>query len=61
MEDAAEDSVGGSVEGDREVEEQVEDPGPTGRWAMWAGGAGLSLLYGCGKAGATAGREGRRE
>jgi len=31
MEDAAEDSVGGGAEGDQEVEEQVDDPGPAGQ------------------------------
>jgi len=49
-------SCGGGVEGDREVEELVEDPGPTKRWAMQSGGARLPLCYrsrnasaGCGK------------
>jgi len=56
MEDAAEYSVGGGAKGDQEVEEQVDGPGPAGRWEMWAGSAGLPLLYGCGKAGAAAGR-----
>ena len=54
MEDAAEDSVGGGAEGDQEVEEQVDGPGPAGRREMWAGSTGLSLLYGRGKAGAAA-------
>ena len=31
MEDAAEDSVGGGTEGDQEVEERVDGPGPDGR------------------------------
>ena len=34
MEDAAENSVGGGVEGDQEVEEQVDGPGPAGRREM---------------------------
>jgi len=49
---AAKDPVGGGVGGKREVEEPVEDPGSTGRWEVWAGGAGFPLFYGCWKAGA---------
>ena len=41
VEGAIEDPVGGGVEGDWQVEEPVDDPGPTGRWAMQSGGAGL--------------------
>ena len=59
MEDAAEDSVGGGAEGDWEVEEPVEDPGPFGRWAVQSGGAGLPFVHGCSKASATWGRETR--
>jgi len=47
MEVAAEDSVGRGAEGDREEEEPVEDPGPTCRWEIRAGGAGLPHLNGC--------------
>jgi len=49
MEVAAEDSVGRGAEGDREEEEPVEDPGPTCRWEIRAGGAGLPHLNGCGR------------
>ena len=52
MEAATKDSVDRSAEGDREVEQPVEDPGSTFRGEMWAGGAELPLLNGCGKAGA---------
>ena len=31
------------------MEEPVEDPGSTCQWEMWAGGAGFSFFYGCGK------------
>ena len=31
LEDAAEDSMGGGAEGDQEVEEKVDGPGPAGR------------------------------
>jgi len=44
MEDAAEDSVGGGAEGDREIEEPVDGPRSAGRWKMWAGSAELPLL-----------------
>ena len=37
MEDAAENAVCGGAEGDQEVQEQVDGPGPAGRWEMWAG------------------------
>jgi len=57
MEDAAEDPVGGGEEGDQEVEEQVDGPGPAGRREVRAGSAGLPLLHGRGKAGAPAGEE----
>jgi len=49
VEGPTKDPVGGGVEGDREVEEQVEDPGPPGRWAMQPGGAGLPLCHRCWK------------
>jgi len=55
------DPLGGGAEGNWEVEEPVEDPGPPGRWAVSAGGAGLPLFDGCGKASATRGSEGPRE
>jgi len=38
MEDAAEGPVGRGAEGDWGVEEQVEDPGPPGRWKKKEGG-----------------------
>ena len=57
MEYAAEDSVGRGTEGDWEAEQSVDGPGSAGRREMWAGGAGLPLLHGGGKASATAGRE----
>jgi len=59
MENAAEDSGGGGAEGDEQVEEHIDGPGPAGRWEMWVGRAGLSLVNGRGKAGASAGT-GRR-
>ena len=49
---AAGDSVGGSQEGDWEVDGSVEDPGPTGGREVQPGGTRLPLLYGCGKEGA---------
>jgi len=49
VEGRTEDPVGGGVEGDREAEEPVEDPGPPGRWAMQSDGAGLPLCYRCWK------------
>ena len=55
MEGAAEDSVGGGAEGDREADELVDGPGSAGRREIWASGAGLPLLHRCGKAGATSG------
>jgi len=61
MEDATEDSVGGGAEGDQKVEEPVDGSGPVGPWEMWAGGTGLSLLNGRGKAGAASGRGRRRK
>ena len=39
MEDATEDSMGGSDEGDQAVEEQVDSQGPAGGWEMWVGSA----------------------
>jgi len=59
MEDAAEDSVCGGEEGDREAEEPVDGPGFAGRREMWAGDARLLLLTRCGKASATSGSERR--
>jgi len=56
MEDATDDSVGGGAKGNWEVEKPVEDPGPTCIWEVRAGGEGLPLRYGYGKAGATSGR-----
>ena len=44
--------VGGGAEGDREVEGPGEDPGPPGGREMRAGGSGLPLHHGSGKAGA---------
>jgi len=52
VEGPAEDPVGGGVEGDREVEGKVEDPGPLGGREVWAGGTGLPLHHGYWKAGA---------
>jgi len=60
VKDAAEDYVGGSAEVDQEVEEQVDGPGPAGRWEMRAGGAGLPIVHGRGKAGAAAGSRRQR-
>jgi len=51
MEGPAEGPMGGGSQGDREVEERVECPGPPGRWAMQPGGTRLPLHYGFGKAG----------
>jgi len=45
-----ENSVGGA-EGDWEVGESVEDPGPPSRWEVRSGGAGLPLCHRCEKAG----------
>jgi len=61
VEGPAEDSLGGGVEGGWEVEEPVEDPGPPGGREMRAGGTGLPLHHGCGKAGAGRGGGRRRE
>ena len=41
--------VGGGVEGDRPVDEKVEDPGGPDRREMQPGSAGLPLCYRCGK------------
>ena len=49
MENAAKDPVGVGAEGKREVEEPVEDPGSTGRWEVWAGGAGFPFFTDVGK------------
>jgi len=49
IEDTTEDPVGGKAEGGQKVEEPMEDPGSTCRWEMWAGGAGLPLVYGRGE------------
>jgi len=58
MEDGAEDSVGGGAEGDGEVEQQVEGPGPPGRWEVQPGCAGLPHHHGGGEN--SAGHGGRR-
>jgi len=42
-------------------EEPVEDPGPTCRREVWAGGTILPLGYRCGEASPTSGREQRRK
>ena len=47
------------TEGNREVEEPVEDPGSFRRCEVWSGGAGFPCFYGRGKAGA-GGERGRR-
>ena len=60
MEGSTEDSVGGGSEGDREVEDPMQDPGPPGGRKMQPGGAGLPLLHGCGEAGTSRGRHGER-
>ena len=60
MEGPAEDTVGGGAEGDREVEEPVENPEPPGGREVRAGGVGLPLHHECGKVGAGQGG-GRRE
>jgi len=57
VEGPAKDTVGGGTEGDWEVEEPVEEPGPSGGREVRAGGTGLPPPYGRGKAGA--GRGGR--
>jgi hypothetical protein len=49
--DAAEDPVGGGVEGDWEGEEPVQDPGPPCRRSVQSAGAGLPFHHGCGEAG----------
>ena len=59
MEDGAEDPLGGSEEGDRAVEEPVEDPGSFRRQEMQPGNTGLSHIYGRGEDSASRGREGR--
>ena len=51
VESPAEDHAGRSVEGGREGEEPVQDPGPPFRRQVQPGGIGLPLHYGCGKAG----------
>jgi len=56
VEAAAEDRVGGGEEGDWKVEGPVEGAGPTGRWEVQPGGAGLPLCHGCGKTGPGGGR-----
>jgi len=52
VEAAAEDPVGGGVEGDREMGGPVEDTGPPGRREVQPGGTGLSHGYGREEAGA---------
>jgi len=59
VEGPAKDPVGGGAEGDREGEGPVEDPGPPGGREMQAGGTGLPLYHGRGRAGA--GRKGYSE
>ena len=49
VEGPTENSVGGGAEGDWEVEEQVEDPGPPGRREMQPGGTRLPRSHGGGK------------
>jgi len=48
VEGSAEDPMGGGAEGDREVEEPVEDPGSSRRRKVGSGGAGFPFVYGCG-------------
>jgi len=59
VEGPAEDTVGRGAEGDWEVEEPVEDPGPPDGGEVRAGGTGLPLHHGCGKP--RAGRGGHSE
>jgi hypothetical protein len=61
VEGPAEDPLGGGEEGDREVEELVEGPGPPGGRALRAAGAGLPVHHGRGKVGVAAGEGGRCE
>jgi len=60
VEGSAEDPVSGGAEGDWEVEGQMKDPGPPGGREVWAGGTGLPLRHGCGKAGASRGARSER-
>ena len=50
MKGPTENPLGGGGEGDWEVEEPVEDPGPPGGREVWAGGTKLPLHHGCWKA-----------
>jgi hypothetical protein len=47
MEGAAEDLVGGGQEADREVEDSLEDTGPTHGREVQQGGTRLPLHHGC--------------
>ena len=51
VEGPTEDPVSGGAEGDWEVEEPVEVPGPPGRREVQPGGTRLPLCRRCGKAG----------
>ena len=46
MEGPAEDPLGGGEEGNREVEGQMEGPGPPGGWEVCASSAGLPIHHG---------------
>jgi len=49
MEGSVKGPVGGGVEGDREGEKPVHDPGPPCRWEVQPGGIRLPLHHGCGR------------
>jgi len=60
MADAAEDFVGGGAEGNREMEEPVEDQGSFRRSKVQPGGTGFPILYGHEGDGTGCGRGRRR-